>query len=115
MKADEDSEAGILPSKERVVAMGKYNDELVKSGVLLAGEGLLASSKGARFPHHRGSSFDAHRVCPDRKVYLTHGFAAARLHTRRGPAECGLGRPIRCGSASAWWPALLISWPRNWS
>ena len=48
VKADKDSEAGILPSTELLEAMGKYNDDLVKAGVLLAGEGLHPSSKGAR-------------------------------------------------------------------
>ncbi len=48
VKASEESEAGILPSKELLAAMGKYNEELVKAGVMLAGEGLHASSKGAR-------------------------------------------------------------------
>jgi len=48
VKANEDSEAGVLPSNEVLAAMGAYNEELVKAGVLLAGEGLHASSKGAR-------------------------------------------------------------------
>jgi hypothetical protein len=48
VKADEDSEAGILPSEELFAEMGKFNEELANAGVLLAGEGLHASSKGAR-------------------------------------------------------------------
>jgi hypothetical protein len=48
VKANKDSEAGVLPSKELLAAMGKFNEEMVKAGVLLAGEGLQASSKGAR-------------------------------------------------------------------
>jgi hypothetical protein len=48
MKASRDSEDGILPSTEILAAMGKYNEELVKAGVLLAGEGLHPSSKGKR-------------------------------------------------------------------
>jgi len=48
VKADKDSEAGILPDKEIFAAMGKYNEELMKAGVLLAAEGLQPSSKGAR-------------------------------------------------------------------
>jgi hypothetical protein len=48
IKANEDSEAGVMPSTELLEAMGKYNEELVKAGVLLAGEGLHPSSKGAR-------------------------------------------------------------------
>ena len=48
VKATEDSEAGVMPSTELLTAMGKYNEELVKAGVMLAGEGLHPSSKGAR-------------------------------------------------------------------
>jgi hypothetical protein len=48
VKASKDSEAGKLPSQELLAAMGKYNEELVKAGILLAGEGLQPSSKGAR-------------------------------------------------------------------
>jgi hypothetical protein len=48
VKATQDSEAGILPSEQLLAAMGKFNEELVKAGVMLAGEGLQASSKGAR-------------------------------------------------------------------
>src|SRR5438128_2554039 len=48
VKANKDSEAGILPSTEILTAMGKFNEELVKAGVMLAGEGLHPSSKGVR-------------------------------------------------------------------
>lgn len=48
IKATEDSEAGVMPSKELLEEMVKYNEELVKAGVMLAGEGLHPSSKGAR-------------------------------------------------------------------
>ena len=48
VKADKSSEAGILPDQNLLAEMGKYNEELVKAGVLLAGEGLHPSSKGAR-------------------------------------------------------------------
>ncbi len=48
LKATKDSEAGVMPSEQLLTEMGKYNEELVKAGVMLAGEGLQASSKGAR-------------------------------------------------------------------
>jgi hypothetical protein len=48
VKANKDSEAGVLPNKEILTEMGKFNEELVKAGIMLAGEGLQASSKGAR-------------------------------------------------------------------
>ncbi len=54
VKADAESEAGVLPGEEVLAAMGKYNEELVKAGVLLAGEGLHPSAKGARV-RFRGS------------------------------------------------------------
>src|ERR1044071_407520 len=48
IKADKNSEAGILPDEKLLTEMGKFNEELVKAGVMLAGEGLHPSSKGAR-------------------------------------------------------------------
>jgi hypothetical protein len=67
IKADEDTEAGVLPSTEVIEAMGKYNAELVKAGVLLAGEGLHPSSKGARV------RFDG-----DRRTVVDGPFAEAK-------------------------------------
>ena len=48
VKADENTEAGAMPDKDMLTRMGKYNEELAKAGVMLAGEGLHPSSKGAR-------------------------------------------------------------------
>ena len=48
VKASKASEAGVMPGPELLAAMGKFNEELIKAGVMLAGEGLQASSKGAR-------------------------------------------------------------------
>jgi hypothetical protein len=48
VKANKDSEAGVLPDKKLLADMGKFNEELIKAGVMLAGEGLQPSSKGAR-------------------------------------------------------------------
>ncbi len=48
VKATQASEAGEMPSEELLAAMGRYNEELVKAGVMLAGEGLQPSAKGAR-------------------------------------------------------------------
>jgi len=48
VKASKDSEAGKMPSQELLAAMGKYNEELVKAGIMLSGEGLHPSSKGTR-------------------------------------------------------------------
>jgi hypothetical protein len=54
VKADKDSEAGVLPDEKILSDMAKYNEEMVKAGVMLAGEGLQASSKGARVRFARG-------------------------------------------------------------
>jgi hypothetical protein len=48
VKADKNSEAGVMPNREILTAMGKFNEELVKAGVMLAGEGLHPTSKGKR-------------------------------------------------------------------
>ena len=54
VKADKNSEADVLPSHELLAEMGKFNEELVKAGVMLAGEGLQSSSKGARVKFSKG-------------------------------------------------------------
>ncbi len=54
VKADKTSEAGVLPSEKMLSDMGKFNEELVKAGVMLAAEGLQASSKGARVKFAKG-------------------------------------------------------------
>lgn len=48
VKATKDSEAGVMPSEELLTAMGKFNEELVNAGIMLSGEGLQSSAKGAR-------------------------------------------------------------------
>lgn len=56
VKASAESEAGKMPTEEMLTAMGKYNEELAKAGVMLAGEGLQASSKGARVKFSGGKT-----------------------------------------------------------
>ena len=56
IKADKDTEAGVLPSERLLAEMGKYNEELVKAGVMLAGEGLHPSSKGKRVKYSGGKT-----------------------------------------------------------
>jgi hypothetical protein len=51
VKANKDSEAGVMPSTELLTAMGKFNEEMVKAGVMLAGEGLHPSSNGVRIKY----------------------------------------------------------------
>jgi len=54
VKATKESEAGVLPSKEMLTEMGKFNEELVQAGIMLAAEGLQASSKGTRVKFSAG-------------------------------------------------------------
>jgi hypothetical protein len=56
VKADKDSEAGVMPSEKLLTDMGKFNEELVKAGVMLAGEGLHPSSRGARVKFSGGKT-----------------------------------------------------------
>jgi len=56
VKANKDSEAGVMPSEKMLTEMGNFNEELVKAGVMLAGEGLQASSKGARVKFSGGKA-----------------------------------------------------------
>src|SRR5882757_4935283 len=56
VKASKDSEAGVMPSTELLTAMGKFNEELVKAGMMEAGEGLHPSSKGARVKYQGGEA-----------------------------------------------------------
>ena len=83
VKADKDSEAGVLPSEKLLAEMGKYNEELVKAGVMLAGEGLQPSSKGARV---RFSGSEADR---DRRALRRDEGAGRRLLAVAGEVEGG--------------------------
>jgi len=56
VKANKDSEAGVLPTEKMLTEMGKFNEELVKAGVMLAGDGLHPSSKGARVKFSGGKT-----------------------------------------------------------
>jgi hypothetical protein len=67
VKANQDSEAGVMPSEELLAEMGRYNEELVNAGVMLAGEGLHPSAKGARV-----------RFSGDRRTVIDGPFAEAK-------------------------------------
>ena len=71
VKASKDSEAGILPSRDILAKMTRFNEELVKAGVMLAGEGLQASSKGARVRFSGGK-----RIVVDGPFVETKGLIA---------------------------------------
>ena len=56
LKSDQNTEAGVMPTEQELTDMGNYNEELVKAGVMLAGEGLQPSSKGARVKFDHGKT-----------------------------------------------------------
>ena len=74
VKADRNSEAGVLPSQELLAEMGKFNEALVKAGVMLAGEGLQPSSKGARVKFVGGRTTVIDGPFPDPPESLVAGF-----------------------------------------
>src|SRR5687768_12718477 len=56
VKGSKDTEAGVMPSEEELAAMGKFNEEMIKAGVMLAGDGLHPSNKGARVTYDKGKA-----------------------------------------------------------
>jgi hypothetical protein len=68
VRADKNSEAGVMPSKELVAAMGRFNEEMMKAGVLLAAEGIHPSSKGARVTFSRGTPTVTSGPFPDKEL-----------------------------------------------
>jgi len=56
VKATKDSESGVLPTREDLTAMGKFNEEMIKAGIMLAAEGLHASAKGSRITYSGGKA-----------------------------------------------------------
>ena len=67
VKASKDTEAGVMPSTELLTAMGKFNEELVKAGVMQAGEGLHPTSKGARIKYQGGAGRAPRSVSRDQR------------------------------------------------
>ena len=99
VKASTAAEAGMMPSEQLLAEMGKFNEELVKAGVLLAGEGLQPSSKGARVrfsggahrhrrPFHRDQGADRRLLAAPGEVEGGgHRMDQARAHPHGGEAE----------------------------
>ena len=68
VKASKETEAGVMPSTEMLTAMGKFNEEMVKAGVMHAGEGLHPTSKGARIKYSgKSAQCQPRPVRPDRR------------------------------------------------
>jgi hypothetical protein len=86
VKANKDSEAGILPGREILAAMGKFNEELAKAGVMLAGEGLHASSKGVRVKFSGGQPIVTDGPFAETKE-LVAGFWLWKVKSMQGAIE----------------------------
>jgi hypothetical protein len=78
--ADKDTEAGIMPSQELLAAMGKYMEELAAAGVLLGGEGLQPTSKGARVKFSRGRPTVTHGPFSDERMIA--GYAMIQVNSK---------------------------------
>jgi len=108
IKANKDSEAGVLPDAKFLTEMGKYNEELVKAGVMLAGEGLYPSSKGVRVRFSEGKSIvidgpsteTKECTCSPSRIVLPHTAQVAWGLTRPKLAA-GVRSPQNAGSQSA--------------
>ena len=86
VKASKESEAGILPDEKILTAMGKYNEELMKAGVILAGEGLHASSKGARVKFSGKDRIVTDGPFPETKELIA-GFWLWKLNSKQEAIE----------------------------
>jgi hypothetical protein len=97
VKASEDSENGVLPTEQELAEMGAYNEELAKAGVMLAGEGLLPSSKGARVRFSKdGSSTVVDGPFAETKE-LVAGFWILEVSSREEVIEWAKKIPFREG------------------
>lgn len=102
IKADADSESGKLPSAELIAAMGRYNEQMVKAGVMLAGEGLQPSSKGARVRFLGGNKtqvidgpFETQELVAGFWLIETKSKAEALEWVRRCPVDAGSEIEVR--------------------
>ena len=97
VKGNEDTEKGVLPTEQELAEMGAYNEELVKAGVMLAGEGLLPSSKGARVRFDKdGSSTVTDGPFAETKE-LVAGFWILEVSSREEVLEWVKKAPFRDG------------------
>ena len=96
VKASKDSEAGVMPTEQELAEMGKFNDELVKAGVMLAGEGLHPSSKGTRISYAGGKRTVRDGPFTETKE-LVAGFWIWQTKTRAEALEWAKRAPFRDG------------------
>jgi hypothetical protein len=97
VKANKDSEAGVMPSTELLTAMGKFNEEMVKAGVMLAGEGLHPTSKGARIKYSGKQPGVSHGPFPVTND-LVAGFWLIQTKSQDGAIEWMKRAPFDGGS-----------------
>src|SRR5438105_6209274 len=100
VKASKDSEAGVMPDTKLLVAMGKYNEELVKAGVLLAGEGLHPSSKGVRITFSGGKRTITDGPFAETKELIA-GFWMIQVKSKEEAIEWASRVPFEVGGPSA--------------
>ncbi|PYN94332.1 MAG: dehydrogenase [Candidatus Rokuibacteriota bacterium] len=96
VRADKNTEAGVLPSKELVAAMGKFNEQMAKAGVLLAAEGIHPSSKGARITFARETSTVTNGPFPDKE--LVAGFWMIQAKSKHEAIEWARRAPFGEGA-----------------
>jgi hypothetical protein len=96
VKATKESEAGVLPTTEKLTEMGKFNEQLVKDGVMLAGEGLQASSKGARLRFDGGRTTVTDGPFTETKE-LVAGFWIVQAKSKEEVVERFLSAPFDGG------------------
>ena len=85
-KADNETEAGVMPSEELIAAMGKYNEEMVKAGVMLEGSGLKPSAKGTRVKFSRGKPTVTDGPFAETKELIA-GFSIIQVNSRDEAVE----------------------------
>ena len=96
VKADERSEAGVLPTEQELAEMGKFNEELVKAGMMLAGEGLHPSSKGVRVRFSGGKPVVTDGPFAETKE-LVAGFWVIKAKSREEAIEWARRIPFQDG------------------
>jgi hypothetical protein len=96
VRATKESEAGVLPPKDLIEAMGKFNEEMTKAGVLLAADGLQASSKGARIRFSGGKRTVINGPFPDPKELIA-GFWLIQVKSKEEAIEWARRSPSPFG------------------
>ncbi|MET1027571.1 MAG: YciI family protein [Dongiaceae bacterium] len=96
VRANAKSESGVMPSKELIAAMGKYNEEMIKAGVMLAGDGLQPSAKGARISFAGGKPKVTQGPFPDPKELIS-GFWMIQVKSKEEAIDWATRVPFKDG------------------